>query len=377
MKQALFFLPSLGSGGAESHTLRVLNHLDRARIRPVVALGRTDGSYQRLLEADVEVHHVSSHRVGSSLGRMALSALPLRLLVQRLRPDVVCPVMDMPNLVAATALAAMPARPALTLVVQAPPSRNFEGAQRAFVLGGVRRLYPRADLIFSLSHGVARDLTEIHPPLEEKIRVVHNACVDASISSAARIDRPTASTRPRPVLLACGRLVPQKGFGDLLEAFDIARRSIDAELWIAGEGPLRGALESKIAMLGLAGRVRLLGFQQDPQWLMARADVFVLSSRFEGFGNVLVEAMAVGTPVISTACPFGPEEILRDGESGLLVPVAEPATLAAAIVRVLRDDDLRARLGRSAAERAQDFHARAIAEQYAAVFEEASGLRRR
>jgi glycosyltransferase involved in cell wall biosynthesis len=135
-----------------------------------------------------------------------------------------------------------------------------------------------------------------------------------------------------------------------------------------GVGELQQCLEEQIRALGLTHCVRLLGFQQNPYQYMAAADVFALSSIFEGFGNVIVEAMACGTPVVATDCPYGPAEIISDGVNGLLVPPARADALASALLRVLTDPALKKQLSCNGQKRSQDFHAQAIASAYGEMF---------
>jgi glycosyltransferase involved in cell wall biosynthesis len=171
-----------------------------------------------------------------------------------------------------------------------------------------------------------------------------------------------------PLVVACGRLKPLKGFAHLIEALAEVRKSVPAHLWIVGEGDERASLERKIRRLGLQSCVRLLGFRQNPYMYMAAADVFVLSSLYEGFGNVIVEAMACGTPVVATDCPYGPREIIRDGEDGLLVEPSSAQSLARGILRVLGDAELKKRLSEKGSARARDFEAKSIADRYGELF---------
>jgi glycosyltransferase involved in cell wall biosynthesis len=178
-------------------------------------------------------------------------------------------------------------------------------------------------------------------------------------------------------LVAVGRLVHQKGFDLLLRAF--ARIAPDHPEWtltVWGEGEERAALEVLCAHLGVAGRVQLPGLTERPGQWVQEADIFVLSSRYESFGNVITEAMVAGLPVIAFECPWGPGEILRDGEDGLLVPPEDVGALAAAIRRLILDADLRRRLGEAAARNVRRFARDAVIAQWDALVAEATGTRR-
>ena len=146
-----------------------------------------------------------------------------------------------------------------------------------------------------------------------------------------------------------GRLAQQKGFDLLIEAFSrIANRHPQWSVKILGEGPARASLKRLIAEKGLSGRVVLAGWEPDPVSVLKQSDLFVLSSRFEGFPNALLEAMACGLPSISFDCPSGPAEIIRDTIDGLLVPAEDVEALASTMDRVLGDESLRQRLSAEA-----------------------------
>ena len=150
----------------------------------------------------------------------------------------------------------------------------------------------------------------------------------------------------------------------MIEAFALLPGSLNAKLTILGEGALRPELEALVRKLGLQGRVAMPGFALDPYPWYRTADLFVLSSKWEGFGNVIVEALECGVPVVSTDCASGPAEILENGRIGRLVPIQDPAALSAGIVESLTkpvDQDLLMR-------RARDFSVGVIAEQYLAYF---------
>lgn len=152
-------------------------------------------------------------------------------------------------------------------------------------------------------------------------------------------------------LIAMGRLCEQKGFDVLINAFRRAQQvHQDFRLYIFGEGPLRESLETQIKSLGLNDCVFLPGVTEHPTDEMVKCDMFILSSRYEGFPNVLCEAMSVGMPVIATNCPSGPSEIVRDGENGLLIPVEDEEALYRAMIRLIENNEERVRLGQKAKE---------------------------
>lgn len=370
-RRALFFTTSMGGGGAESHTLRVINHLDRARYQPILVVAARGGSYEPFLKPDIEVFGLGLDRLPSSVGRHVLGVPALRRIIRRARPDLVCSVMDLPNVTALTATRSLVPRPRHVFCVQSPPMAGHANTVLAPLVGpALRNLYPLADRIIALSHGVKGDLVHESPRLERNTVVIHNACVDER-SDVAKLAATTSQfpETKRPVLVAAGRLVPQKDYGTMLDALVAVREKVDAELWILGDGFERPLIEARIRDLGLSSAVRLLGFQSAVLDYMKRADVFVLSSAYEGFGNVIVEALGVGTPVVSTDCPHGPNEIITPEVDGMLAPVRDPRALAAALVRVLTEPELAARLRKNGPIRAEAFRAERIADEYADEFD--------
>ncbi|MFH7243855.1 MAG: glycosyltransferase [Spirulina sp.] len=359
------------------HLLRVVNALDRVGFSPLVAVAQPGGTYEAALAEDVPVYSLNPAGIGSSTMRMVRAVRPLRQLIQAHRPDLVCSVMDHANLAAILACRGLPQRPRLVVCTQNSPlaqyGRPWHPLDR-LVLAGMARLYPQADRIVALSEGVAAEVqslvnrprTSPAPPIE----VIYNAGVDAAVKRGGRegLMLRQGQTPRLPLLVACGRLHPQKGYPYLLEALARVRQTLPVQLWIVGEGPLRPVLERQIQRLGLTNAVQLLGFRANPYQYMAAADLFVLPSLYEGFGNVIVEAMACGTPVLATDCPHGPAEILEQGKHGLLVPPANAEALAQGILSLLQNPALREQYGRCGLTRSLDFQADAIAGHYATMF---------
>ena len=281
-----------------------------------------------------------------------LSRLPS--LVRRLRerrPDVLLALGTQSNLAALWArrfrgvAAAVAVSEHNTMSVVA--RRGFRRAYPTLV----RRAYPEADAIIAVSDGVAGDLARVAGIPRERIVAIHNPVVSAALIEGARASPPHGWLAPGgpPVVLAAGRLHRQKDFPTLLRAFARVAARRPARLVVLGEGAERSRLERLARALRIETEVALPGFVANPYAWMARAAAFVLSSAWEGFGNVLVEALACGCPVVSTDCPSGPAEILEQGALGPLVPVGDPVALADAILGVLEKPPDRERLRARAA----------------------------
>ncbi|HYN76959.1 MAG TPA: glycosyltransferase [Lamprocystis sp. (in: g-proteobacteria)] len=213
----------------------------------------------------------------------------------------------------------------------------------------IRLLYPRIDRIVAVSAGVADDIARLARLPRQAIQVIHNPVITPELATQAAqpCPHPWLADPRTPVICAAGRLERQKDFPTLIRAFALLQGRRPCRLLILGEGQARPRLEALIADLGLAPRVALVGYQDNPYAFLARAALFVLSSAWEGSPNVLTEAMALGVPVVSTDCPSGPAEVLDGGRFGRLVPVGDAAALVTAIEATL-DRPLPAALLRSA-----------------------------
>lgn len=230
-----------------------------------------------------------------------------------------------------------------TRVVVAEQNHLSVRAQRAIskrdrlVPLAARLCYPWADGIVTVSQGVAEDLARTTGLPLERIQVIFNPVIAPEISEKAKegVDHPWFAQGEPPVILGVGRLEPQKDFPTLIRAFAQVRQVCPARLMILGSGNELLQLKTLIGELGLEKDVELPGFVKNPYAYIAHAATFVLSSAWEGLPTVLIEAMAVGTPVVATACPSGPSEILDNGKYGALVPVGDDKAIAEAILSIL------------------------------------------
>ena len=202
-----------------------------------------------------------------------------------------------------------------------------------------RRAYPHADATVGVSRGVASELaTTVGVPVG-RVHTIYNPVVSEFLvhNSEQPAGHPWLDNPGPRVILAAGRMSEQKDFPTLLTAFARLRERYPARLIVIGKGRLQPDLLAQAQRLGISEHLDLPGFVQNPYAFMAKASLFVLSSRHEGLPTVLIEAMACGCPVVSTDCPFGPDEILEGGRWGELVPVGNAEALSEAMLRTLEN----------------------------------------
>ncbi|NIC41416.1 glycosyltransferase [Aquabacterium sp. A08] len=328
------FLPSLGGGGAERVMVTLANgYAERGQVVHLV-LGEAVGVYL----ADL---HPAVHVVDLKVPRVLRALLPLARYLKRERPAALLSAMNHANVVALVAARMAGARTRVvvaehnTISVESERVRGV-GAKAVYAL--VKRLYSQAAAVVAVSRNAAEDLTRFARLSAGRVTTIYNPFDLAQIAKLAiqPVDHPWFAQGQPPVVLAIGRLTDAKDFPTLLKSFALLRARRPARLLILGEGNARAELETLALELGLtADTFQMPGFVTNPYSYLARCGMFVLSSRWEGFGNVLVEAMACGAPIVSTDCPSGPREILEGGRWGRLTAVENPSELAEAMDDVL------------------------------------------
>ncbi|MFD1332574.1 glycosyltransferase [Methylopila musalis] len=293
---------------------------------------------------------------------------PLARYLARERPDVVLSADNYANLAALAARRI--AKSAVPIVVSQRNNASASIAKRPDLVAAIRRDYPLAEAIVAVSEGVAADLVALGLP-RDRVRTIYNPVIEGRFqeAAAAPADHPWFGVPGRPLLLGAGRIGPQKDFETLIHAFARLRETRpEARLVILGEGKTpeaRPALKRFAETLGVAEAVDLPGRVPDAVPYIARADLFVLSSRWEGLPGVLIEALGCGTPIVSTDCPSGPMEILDGGRFGRLVPVGDAEALADAMAATLAEPVDRDRLK----ARAELFTTEAAVRTYLALFD--------
>lgn len=329
------FLPSLAGGGAERSMLSVANGLAARGVNVTLALAKAVGPYLQDVRPEVRVLDLKSTTVPRALPGLVRH-------LRRTRPVAVLSAMSQANVAAALAhrWSGRPGR--LVLSERVHPSSlfsEFPGLRTRLLRALMRLTYPWADAIVTVSQGVADDLTRVLPVAQQRVTTIYNPVVDEQLRKRAQATptHPWLLSKEAPVILAVGRLIAQKDFATLIDAFALLRRRRALRLLILGEGELRSSLQAYAERLGIGADIALPGFDPNPFAAMRTAAVFVLSSRFEGLPGVLIQAMACGARSVSTDCPSGPREILEDGRWGRLVPVGDAAAMAAAIAAALDD----------------------------------------
>lgn len=330
-RRIAIFLPSLRGGGAERAMLQFAGGLLQAGIEVDLVVAQARGPLLRLVPAGTRLIDLRSSRVLFAL-------LPLIRYLRQRRPSAIYSTIMHANIIAVIAARWSGIRlPVIIRESNAPKTARTPSLASKIVLRALPYFYPRADAIIAVSEGVKGELIDMNPSLAGRIRTCPTPVISEALLREAdeHADHPWLHDAKIPYILGMGRLHPQKDFPTLLRAFAAVRRQRQVRLIILGDGAERRDLIALARALGVEEDVSFPGFKENPFPYLKRARTFVLSSRYEGMPNVLVQAMALGVPVVATDCVSGPREVTRDGQLGMLVPVGDVTQLADAIERSL------------------------------------------
>ncbi|MEA5497268.1 glycosyltransferase [Limnoraphis robusta Tam1] len=335
-----FFLPNLGEGGIQRTAINLADSFVNKGLKVDFVLDRVTGPFVKQIPD-------GSRMIDLKYPRLRTSVYSLISYLKREQPKALISYTHYHDEIAILAkrLSGVSTKIAVStqntlLGTPRPPIQNlpgFLGITPYYPHTLIKLFYPWADAVLASSGGVAQDVAQISGLPLEQIKVIYNPIVTPKLLERAKepVDHPWFKTGEPPVILGVGRLTKQKDFETLIQAFYQVRKQQNARLMILGTGLAQARLQSLLHQLGVENDVNLQGFVENPYAYMARAKLFVLSSAWEGFGNVLVEAMAVGTPVISTDCQSGLAEILDHGKYGFLTPVGDYKAMAEEILKVL------------------------------------------
>jgi len=329
-KKIAIFMPSLFGAGGQRSMLNLAHGIADKGYKVDLVLATMEGEFLSDVRESVNLVDLKASR--------ALTSLPA--LISYLRneqPDAILSVFGYVNIVAIWAWRLASVSTKLFVNEQNTVSQetgNASNFRQRMTPGLMKRFYPMADGIIVVSNGVRDDMAEVTNIPREDITVIYNPSVMAAEvleKTKAPLDHPWFKPDQPPVLIAIGRLEQQKDYPTMIKAFAKVRKKRPARLLILGEGRDRTSLENLINEYSLEEDVSLPGFVSNPYAYLSRANLFVLSSRWEGLPTVLIEALCCGTKAVSTDCPSGPKEILKDGKYGQLTPVGDVDALAAAI----------------------------------------------
>ncbi len=359
----LVILPAFVIGGAETVTHNLLKRLDRFECVLLTQADVVDFyaalPVKRYLFDD---HHCLSPYELSRTNILRY-ARAIGAIARRERPDLVLAIMHNGTLFASVAkrlfLMDMPVVGTILGNISAyfaqigrPPSWMERWIIRQCTHSPVGVIVP--------SQGVADDLIDGYGAAADRLKVIPNGMDLVEIQQAAQAPLPSSMEKNCPWMVSACRLNMQKDFRTLLLAAEMILRTRRIKLVVVGSGELRGYIEAEAVRLGIGDHVTLTGFQKNPFPYMANADVFVLSSFFEGFGNVIVEAMALGVPVVASDCPSGPREIIEDEKDGFLVPTGDWKAMAWRCQQLLGDEGLRRTIGEAGLVKAGTFEVGAM-----------------
>ena len=327
------FLRYLGGGGAERVMLNLACGLFQYGVKVDLVLGKAWGPHLEKIPPEVQLIDLGASGLLST-------TLALTQYLRREQPLVLLSGLHYTNEIAIWAkhLAGVSTR----VIVSEHNTfshaiKHTSKTKRHLLPFFIKHFYPWADSIVAVSQGVASDLAHSTGLPIDNIQVIYNPVITPELLEKAKkpLAHPWFAPGEPPVILGVGKLEAQKDFSNLIRAFAQVRKVCPARLMVLGWGSEQPKLEELVQKLGLEKDVDLLGFVDNPYAYMARAPMFVLSSAWEGLPTVLVEAMAVGTPVVSTDCKSGPAEILDGGQYGILTPVSDSQALADGILEVL------------------------------------------
>jgi glycosyltransferase involved in cell wall biosynthesis len=326
-KLVTVFLSSLRTGGAERAMLMFCSEALQKGLRVELVLCKGEGLLKELIPPGLSVVDLGCSRTIKALPKLARH-------LAITRPRALFTTVRNINLIAIAAakLSGLDI-PVIVRESSAPISCPKKSTLDKVAYRMLPIAYRFAHGVIAVSDGVASELISLNRSLDARIKVIPTPVVSREMLAQAEdaIDHEWFTKPDKPVVVCAARVEREKGYDTLVSAFQSLRQKIDARLVILGNGSYREQLKKNVAALGLSEHIDFLGFVVNPFPYMKRAHAFVLASEHEGLPNVLVQAMALGTPVVSTDCKSGPAEILCNGKYGRLVPVGDAAALAIAL----------------------------------------------
>lgn len=363
--KVLFILPASEIGGAENKTFNLLHSL-QSFDRVLVTHSSIQNYYSKL---DIKKYTFESFNCMFphilSPNNILTYAKSIKKISDYEKPDIILGIMHFGALfvIAAHDIFFLKAYPVIT--IEGNISAYFETIHRPPSLKEkllIKYCLKRAKRVIVPSEGVKRDLVNNYGAREKKVKTIYNGIDIEKAKESSHEEIPFKKDCPW-IVTAC-RLNFQKDFSTLLRAFRIVRDKINSKLIIIGDGELKEDIQKLSVEFNVDKDVIMTGFQENPFAYISKGDLFVLSSFYEGFGNVIVEAMALGIPVISSDCPSGPGEIITDGENGFLVSVGDFEEMAKKCLFILNNNDVRKNISQNGQKSAENFSIHAMRDEF-------------
>lgn len=367
----LMVLPILSTGGAERQTLNLAKGLEERKINPSIFIFYQEGKRIEEVSPKVKIHFSGISRTIPPPFKTIVKAFCLIQFLRKNQTDLIYTRLNHPSIVIASKFLRIP----LVAAYVNPPKGS---SVRRKTLGHIISIL-RPELGIKLttkvvanSYGLAEECKQYFK-LKSKPITIHNGTDIKYVKekSTESVNHPWLVNKTAPLVVSVGRLRKHKGFKYLINAFAILKdKKVNVKLLIIGEGKMRNSLIEQIKNLGLEDTVSLTGLKLNPYPFILASDLYVQSSIYEGLANTLIEAATLGKPIVSTNHPFGANEIVNHGETGLLVPVGDEKAMASAIEQVLKDDEMRNKMGKNAEKKAQNFTLENMVSKYEKLFRE-------
>ncbi|MCK5373853.1 MAG: glycosyltransferase [Alphaproteobacteria bacterium] len=327
------FIPDFEEGGAQKMMVNLANSLAEKSVSVDLVVACNQGSFNNLVNTNVNVVPLDCART--------LHALPkLVRYINSEKPDVIISALYHANVICLAAKCLSKKSRTKFIVTErnhlSSKIKNSNSVKDKILLPAIKFLYPKADSVIAISKGVMDDVVELCALNDDKISYIHNPVVTPSfekeIKSHSELLFPDSTL---PLIIASGRLVEQKDYPTMLKAMALILKKKPANLAILGKGPLQKELAALSKELGIENNVTFKDFVENPLSYMKQADIFLMTSAWEGFGNVLVEALYCGLSIVATDCPSGPAEILDNGKYGYLTNVGDEIDISNAVLKVM------------------------------------------
>jgi len=371
----LFLLPTYTFGGAERTSLNLLNGIDKNRFR--ICLVTSKNIFQHFQNIDIEkfipIEDLGIDIWFNSFRRFVSDIKRVAQLLKKEKPDIAFGMMHYPSSLLVFAkksynlnikIIASPRGPSIEYL------RYFEhNLLRKACLRGIFYLFLKyADGIVVNSAGMKGECVKDFHVTEERISVIPNSVDVRVVREMSGEDADINIKDSFLMFSAAGRLEKEKNLPFLLRTFSQVRKKIEAKLLIIGEGSEKRLLQTLSAELGIADDVIFVGYQRNPYKYIVKSDIFVHTCLFEGFPNVVLEAMAYGVPVVAMDCPHGPRDIIKHGENGFLVPMNDERALVNALLTLAHNKELRDLIAQRGFERVMDFSVKKMVDGYESFY---------